>query len=233
VFRNLKLIGSFAIAALLLSSAPSWAGKNPPVEAVRNIPAFAIPTDIAERLELVGFPGSLPVTQPVDLNTRVLPVVVQPSSTKFHVSGQNCWIKDGVLKANEPAICKVIAARAGNPFSPITVLSTPTFFYFGTVAAGTSNTSLPLPILNVPIPTLVISNEQTVFAPNESIELETTGAGSGAVTYYEISGAASCVITGNQLVKATPGTCKIRAIKGQDGYQMVQFSQSVVFTFDE
>lgn len=233
MFRNLKLIGSFAIAALLLSSAPSWAGKNPSLAAVRNIPAFVIPTDIAERLELVGFPGSLPVTQAVDLNTRVLPVVVQPSSTKFHVSGQNCWIKDGVLKANEPAICKVIAARAGNPFSPITVLSIPTLFYFGTMATGTSNTSLPLPILNVPIPTLVISNNPTSSPAGVAITLTTTGGtGGGAVTYSEMGGTTICTIVGDQLVKATPGTCRIRAIKARDGASNVQFSQIVVFTFE-
>jgi hypothetical protein len=85
--------------------------------------------------------------------------------------------------------------------------------------------------LNVPIPTLVISNEQTVSAPNEPIELKTTGAGSGIVTYSEMSGTTSCVITGDQLVKATPGICRIRAIKAQDGASSDQFSQIVAFTF--
>ena len=228
---NLKFIGSIAIAALLLSSAPSWAGKNPSVAAVRNVPMFAIPTDNAERLELAGFTDSLPVHQAVELNSRVSPVVIQPSSTKFHVSGQNCWIKDGVLKATEPAICRVIAARAGNPFSPITVLSTPTLFYFGTIAAGSSNARLPLPTLNVPIPTLVISNLSMVSAPGVPFTLTTNPDGSSAVTYSEMSGTTSCVIAGIQLVKATPGTCRIRAIKAQDGASGVQFSQIVVFTF--
>ena len=59
------------------------------------------------------------------------------------------------------------------------------------------------------------------------------GVGGGAVTNYEISGAARCVITGAKLVKATLDTCKIRAIKAQDGYHDVQSSQSAVFTFDE
>lgn len=229
MLKNLKLTGSIAIAALLLSSAPSWAGKKPFVAAVRNIPAFVIPTEIAERLEVVGFPGSLPVTQAVDLNSRVLPVVVQPSSTKFHVSGQNCWIKDGVLNANEPAICKVIAARAGNPFSPITVLSTPTLFYFGTIGTGNPNSRLPLPTLNVPIPTLVFSNRTTAFVPNELIKLETSDV--GAVTYYEISGTSGCTIVGDQLTKTTPGTCRIRAIKASDGANNGLFSPIVVFTF--
>ena len=231
MLKNLKLTGSIAIAALLLSSAPSWAGKKPSVAAVRNIPAFVIPIDIAERLEVVGFPGSLPVTQAVDLNSRVLPVVVQPSSTKFHVSGQNCWIKDGVLKANDPAICKVTAARAGNPFSPITVLSTPTFFYFGTIATGTLNARLPLPTLNVPIPTLAITNDPTSSPAGVAITLKTSYTGGGAVTYSEMGGTTVCTIVGIQLVKATPGTCRLRAI-ARDGASNVQFSQIVVFTFD-
>jgi len=194
---------------------------------------FAIPTDNAERLELAGFTGSLSVDQAVELNSRVLPVVIQPSSTKFHVSGQNCWIKDGVLRASEPAICRVIAARAGNSFSPVTVLSTPTLFYFGTIAVGSSNARLPLPTLNVPIPTLLISNNPTSSPAGVAITLTTMGGtGGGAVTYSEMGGTTSCVIAGDQLVKATPGICRIRAIKAQDGASSVQFSQIVVFIFN-
>lgn len=228
--RNLKLIGSIAIAVLLLSSSPSWAEKKPSVATLVNIPAFVFPTGYAERLELVGFPGSLPVTQAVDLNSRVLPVVIQPSSTKFQVSGQNCWIKDGVLKASEPAICKVIAARAGSPFSPITVLSAPAFFYFGTIPTGATDQSLPLPTLNVPLPTLILNPSQSSSPPGQAITL-TTSPVDDAMTYSETSGTTSCVITGKQLVKATPGTCSIRAIKAQDGANSTKFSPIVIFTF--
>jgi hypothetical protein len=59
------------------------------------------------------------------------------------------------------------------------------------------------------------------------------GAGGGAVTNYEISGTVICVITRVQLVKATLDTCKIRAIKVQDGYHDVQCSPSAVFALNE
>jgi hypothetical protein len=227
MFRNLKLIGSIVLGVLLLSTTPSWAERTPSSPVVKDVPVFIIPTDTAERLELIGYSQSQPLGQGIDLNSRVFPVVIQPSSTKFHVLGENCWIKDGVLNANEPAVCRVIAARAGNPFSPITVLSTPTLFYFGTISAGTSNTSLPLPILNVPIPTLDLSGEPPVEG---EITLRTDHPDI-PVTYYEVNGNASCVVTGDRLTKATSGTCRIRAIKAQIDSYPFQFSQIVEFTF--
>jgi hypothetical protein len=216
-----------------------WAGKNSSAVAAVSIPAFVIPIDNAEQLELVGFPESLPITQAVDLNSRVSPAVVQQSTTKFHVSGQNCWIKDGLLRASEPAICKVIAARAGNSFSPITVLSTPTFFYFGTIATEPTSQRLPLPTLNVPLPTLVISNDPTTSAPGKPIILITTGANDiGVVTYTEKNGNTRCIIGENELKQATlnkttSGTCQIRAIAMSSGSSIVQFSQTIVFTFTD
>jgi hypothetical protein len=60
----------------------------------------------------------------------------------------------------------------------------------------------------------------------------TTGAlGIGAVTYSETSGGTNCVIVGDKLRKATPGTCRIRAVKAGVDSSNVQFSQTVVFTF--
>lgn len=227
MFRNLKLIGSFAIGILLLSTSSSWAERTPSSPVVKDVQVFIIPTDTAERLELIGYSQSQPVGQGIDLNSRVFPVLIQPSSTKFHVLGENCWIKDGVLNANEPAVCRVIAARAGNPFSPITVLPTPTLFYFGTISAGTSNTSLPLPILNVPTPTLNLSGEP----PVEGAITLRTDPSDITVRYYEINGNASCFVTGDQLTRATSGTCRIRAVTAQSGSNPFRFSQIVEFTF--
>ena len=226
-------MGGIAFAVLLISTAPSWAGKNPPATTVYNVQAFVIPTDYAERLELVGFPGSLPVIQAIDLNSRVQPVFVQKSSTKFHVSGKNCWIKDGILRASDPAVCRVTAARAGNTFSPITVLSAPTFFYFGTIPPETINQSLPLPVINVPTPTLVISNDPTSASAGQSITLTTVGGqGSGAVTFRVIGNYdPACVLVGNLLTKSAYGTCMVRATKAADGVYGAQNSQNIVFTF--
>lgn len=240
MFRNLKLIGGIAIGILLLSTTPSWAERTSSSPVVKDVPVFVIPTETAERLELIGYSQSQPVGQGIDLNSRVFPVVIQPSSTKFHVLGENCWIKDGVLNANEPAVCRVIAARAGNPFSPITVLSTPTLFYFGTISAGTSNTSLPLPILNVPTPTLDLSDEPISSPVGDSITLITDGViGGGTVTYSVVDGNTSCRIVPTieetivvyKVTKTTIGTCRIRAIKAGDGASNTQFSQIVDFRF--
>jgi hypothetical protein len=79
----------------------------------------------------------------------------------------------------------------------------------------------------------VISNNPTSSPAGVAITLTTTGGtGGGAVTYSEMGGTTVCTIVGDQLAKVTPGTCRIRAIKAQDGANGVQFSQIVVFTFE-
>ena len=346
MLRNLKITSSIAVGILLVTSGPSWAGRNAYVPVVVKVPAFVLPSFSSEKLELSGLAESTPYGQTIDLNSRVSPARNQYSPVKFQVSGKNCSVRDGFLRANEPTVCRVIAARLSSPFSPMTV-SEATFYKFGSEqaplnlmidttgtlenmkgqsvalkttggsgigvvrfdaqpgdaclpnSATTSNNTNPvcsilanevgsvcsvvgnlltataatvcrvtavkegdplyLPVSSdqvfikfgagigdqpiivsppkppappTPISTLVISNDPTSSAAGVPITLTTVGGkGSGAVTYTEVNGSAACVIVGNQLFRATFGTCRVRATKAADALNASQNSQIVVFTF--
>ena len=79
---------------------------------------------------------------------------------------------------------------------------------------------------------LVISNDPTYSSVGTSITLTTKGGqGNGAVTFTAIDYNPACVIVGNQLSKATYGTCMVRATKAADSKYSAAYSQNIVFTF--
>ena len=347
--RKVKLISSIAVAVLLITNSPSWAGKSHFSPTVINVPAFSFANTSGASLNLSAFSGSISLDQVVDLNSRITPIGDPFSLAKFQVSGKHCSIRDGILRASEPTDCTVIAARAAGPFSSIET-SAPTVFTFGAyqsslkisidtntatglikgqsvtlrvtggsgsgsvhfdsqpgdiclsssgvatnigkpactilinktgsacsvvgnILTATSSTLcrvtatkdgdttfLPItsdqigikfgaglgdqpeiisivpakPPVIVPIvkSTLVISNDPTYSSVGIPITLTTVGGkGGGAVTYAEISSNPTCVIVGNQLVRATFGTCRIRATKAADAAFASQISQVIDFTF--
>ena len=85
-------------------------------------------------------------------------------------------------------------------------------------------------VQNIP---LVISNDPTSASSGDTINLTTVGGqGNGAVTFRVLGNYdPACVISGNQLTRATFGTCTIRATKAGDGVYAAQNSQDILFTY--
>ena len=194
-------------------------------------------------LRVTGGSGSGSVhfdSQPGDIclsSSGVATNIGKPACTiLINKTGSACSVVGNILTATSSTLCRVTATKDGDTtFLPITSDQIGIKFGAGLGDQPEIISIVPAkPPVIVPIvkSTLVISNDPTYSSVGIPITLTTVGGkGGGAVTYAEISSNPTCVIVGNQLVRATFGTCRIRATKAADAAFASQISQVIDFTF--
>ena len=194
-------------------------------------------------LRVTGGSGSGSVhfdSQPGDIclsSSGVATNIGKPACTiLINKTGSACSVVGNILTATSSTLCRVTATKDGDTtFLPITSDQIGIKFGAGLGDQPEIISIVPAkPPVIVPIvkSTLVISNDPTYSSVGIPITLTTVGGkGGGTVTYAEISSNPTCVIVGNQLVRATFGTCRIRATKAADAAFASQISQVIDFTF--
>ena len=244
VSKSLKLICSIAIGSLLLTLNPTSASAARFTRVAVSIPAFSLPSAVAETLELSTVAGSIPTHQVIDLNAHISPTGEQFPSARFQVYGKNCEVFEGKLGVSAPAICTVIASRAGDPFSPI-VVSAPALFSFGTAQAQLSIGVDTSSVTSFETSTILTLDTNTVtgLRKGQSLTLTTVGGSGSGPVHFKAERGESCIpapdsgtvttnypvctilpdvygsvcsVVGNILTTTTSTICRVTAYKDGD-----------------